>query len=565
MPKLPAGLLNLLAVAGAWLLLILLVFQTRPLLPIDETRYTTVAWEMWNWGSHLVPILNGSPYPDKPPLLFWLIEAGWWTFGVSETWARLVAPLFTLATVLGTQPLARALWPAQPGRALLAPWILFGCLFFAIFGTITMFDMLNALFTLGAIAGLVAVWRGHAILGWLAFGLCLGLGALTKGPVILVYTLPPALLMPWWARPFPGFFRWIVGLVMALAFGTAIGLAWAIPAGLGWAVPRGILVNDAYREAIWWGQTAGRLSESFAHARSFWWYLPLLPALLFPWLVWPRALRGLAALWRTADPGLRLCIAWALPPLVILSIISGKQPHYLIPVIPAFALAVAATLPFPEPGESRDLVVPAALVAALGVILLLLVGWIWIEPEGALAALHLPSWGRNLPFLLGITVLAAGAAVIRWRSGSAYRNVITLSGMTLTVVALIHIFAVAPVGFAYNLQTTATYVKEAVREGREIVFLNEYHGQLHFLGRLDREVFLVMTLPDAVEWGESAVRGRIVMVSEELPEEWMGREHWQMYRGRFITVWSSATLAVYRDELARTRRAAEAQGRVTAP
>jgi 4-amino-4-deoxy-L-arabinose transferase-like glycosyltransferase len=384
--------------------------------------------------------------------------------------------------------------------------------------------------------------------------------------VILVYTLPPALLMPWWARPFPGLIRWIGGLVLALALGTAIGLAWAVPAGLGWGIPHGIEVTEAYRQAIWWGQTAGRLSESFAHARSFWWYLPLLPILLFPWLLWPRALRGLAALWRTADPGLRLCVSWGLPTLVILSFISGKQPHYLLPMFPAFALAVAATLPFPEPGEDRDLLLPAAMVAALGVVLLLIVGWIWIDPEGALAALHLPSWGQNLPLLLGGTVLAAGAAVIRWRTGSAHRSVVTLSGMTLAVVALIHIFAVAPVGFAYNLQPTATYIKEAVREGRAITIVGKYHGQLHFLGRLDREVFLVMPLPAAVEWGETAVRGRIVMVSKELPPEWMGREHWQMYRGRYMTVWRGATLAVYDDTRVRSERdAAAARNSVTAP
>ena len=35
---------------------------TRPLLPIDETRYASVAWEMFTHGSWLVPHLNGAPY-----------------------------------------------------------------------------------------------------------------------------------------------------------------------------------------------------------------------------------------------------------------------------------------------------------------------------------------------------------------------------------------------------------------------------------------------------------------------------------------------------------------------
>jgi 4-amino-4-deoxy-L-arabinose transferase-like glycosyltransferase len=46
---------------------------TRNLIPVDETRYTTVAWEMWVRSDFLVPHLNGETYSHKPPLLFWLI------------------------------------------------------------------------------------------------------------------------------------------------------------------------------------------------------------------------------------------------------------------------------------------------------------------------------------------------------------------------------------------------------------------------------------------------------------------------------------------------------------
>lgn len=32
---------------------------TRPLTPIDETRYVSAAWEMWLRGDFLVPFKNG--------------------------------------------------------------------------------------------------------------------------------------------------------------------------------------------------------------------------------------------------------------------------------------------------------------------------------------------------------------------------------------------------------------------------------------------------------------------------------------------------------------------------
>ena len=47
---------------GLWLLILLTALFTRPLLPVDETRYASVAWEMWSRGDFLVPYLNGEPY-----------------------------------------------------------------------------------------------------------------------------------------------------------------------------------------------------------------------------------------------------------------------------------------------------------------------------------------------------------------------------------------------------------------------------------------------------------------------------------------------------------------------
>ena len=66
------------SVAGlllCWLALLLLSLALRPLLPVDETRYIGVAWEMWQRGDFLVPWLNGEPYSHKPPLFFWLVHA----------------------------------------------------------------------------------------------------------------------------------------------------------------------------------------------------------------------------------------------------------------------------------------------------------------------------------------------------------------------------------------------------------------------------------------------------------------------------------------------------------
>src|SRR4051812_30653292 len=105
---------GLLAAIVIWAALVAVGLSERPPLPIDETRYLTVAWEMWRTGDYLVPHLNGVAYHHKPPLLFWLMTLGWQVIGISAAWARLVAPLFALGAVVLTSHLARLLFPDRP-------------------------------------------------------------------------------------------------------------------------------------------------------------------------------------------------------------------------------------------------------------------------------------------------------------------------------------------------------------------------------------------------------------------------------------------------------------------
>ena len=59
----------LLLALGLLTLLTGVALYARPLTPIDETRYISVAWEMWLRGDPLVPFKNGAPYSHKPPLI----------------------------------------------------------------------------------------------------------------------------------------------------------------------------------------------------------------------------------------------------------------------------------------------------------------------------------------------------------------------------------------------------------------------------------------------------------------------------------------------------------------
>ena len=54
------------------MLLFLVNLGGYDLWPPDEPRFAQVAREMLDSGDYLVPRMNGKPYTEKPPMLFWM-------------------------------------------------------------------------------------------------------------------------------------------------------------------------------------------------------------------------------------------------------------------------------------------------------------------------------------------------------------------------------------------------------------------------------------------------------------------------------------------------------------
>ncbi|MGB8813885.1 MAG: glycosyltransferase family 39 protein, partial [Paracoccaceae bacterium] len=312
---------GLLALALAFAIAVILPLL-RPILPVDETRYLSVAWEMQRDGTFIVPHLNGEIYAHKPPLLFWLINLIWSVTGVSEVAARLVAPAFGILSVALTWRLGNRLFPDYPGLGATAALILASTGIFALYGSLTMFDTMLASATLLGVLALLRMDAGGRWLATLGLGAALAFGVLAKGPVILVHLLPLALARPLWTMTDDP--RRAAVWYGRLA--TAIGAALAILAV--WLLPALLLGGQEYRAEVLWRQSAGRMVNAFDHARPIWFFVALLPILLWPWAWRPSALRGLGAagLWR--DRRAWFLAIWGLATLALFSLISGKQVHY---------------------------------------------------------------------------------------------------------------------------------------------------------------------------------------------------------------------------------------------
>ena len=524
---------SVLLLTGLWLLLIGTSFATRSYFPVDETRYVSVAWEMWLRGDYLVPQLNGLPYSQKPPLLFWLFQSGWWLFGVNDWWPRLVPELCALANLFLTLALARRLWPALRDSALLAPQILFGCILWTAFFTITMFDMLVVFCTLLGMTGTLQAAAGRAR-GWLLLGVAIGLGILTKGPVILLHTLPAALLAPLWmerAAP-PRWGRWYLGVLGALLLGAVIGLSWALP-----AASRG---GSTYAQAIFWGQTVDRVGGELApHRRPFWWYLPMLPVILFPWSVWTPLWRGLALLKREGlDHGARFCVSWVLPVLLVFSLIKGKQSQYLLPLFPALALLAARALHAVSRIEARrDIRVPAALLIVAGIVLGIALGSAHRFDESAWLEQLSPLWGFALSGL-GVALLVRPPRTLRG-------GVLGLLMSSVAAVIIAHIGIIRVAMPAYDLRPISLAIARAQQAGLPIAHVGKYDDQFQFLGRLQRPLDLIG--PESIgSWAIRHPDGRIVVYYRKWPAgQESHAEYAQAYRGQNVVLWSSAALRAH--------------------
>ncbi|WP_372839868.1 ArnT family glycosyltransferase [Phaeovulum sp.] len=476
---------------------VLSLISLRPLMPLDETRYLAVAWEMWTGGSKFVPHLNGELYSHKPPMLFWLINLVWSVTGPSGFAARMVGPAFGLIALLLTAVLARLLWPndaARPGRAAL---VLASTGVFLFYGSSTMFDVMLAVGVLVALIGVVLL---HRDMGWKAVAVLasgLAFGVLAKGPVALLHVLPVALSMPLWAAPDarPPLRAWYgrIGLAVLIAFGLVML----------WLGPALVLGGPEYRYDVLWRQSAGRMVESFAHVEPFWFYLALVPVYLWPW-GWSRA--GLAAfsprrLW--SNEGERFVAVWLVSVLLAFSAVSGKLPHYLVPEMPAAALLLACALPKQAVARLWRLMwlLPALAVLALGVAI-----WTGAFQPNGLAPIALPT----INLAATVLILLALVGVVWWRRSGAF-GVALVAPATLL---MLHLTLSDTLFAQYSTERVGQWLGENEAQGIARFDPRNYHGEFNFTGRLQGPLPALADQGAVQDWALAHPGGALVSVEE---------------------------------------------------
>jgi 4-amino-4-deoxy-L-arabinose transferase-like glycosyltransferase len=428
-------LIDVLWLVGLALLMMGAGLGLRDPWPADEPRFALVAQDMLRSGDWLIPRVGGDLYADKPPLFFWMMAASMALTGSVRLGFLIPSLLCGVGTVLLVYDLLRRLRGREVAFA--GALMLLVTFQFVWQARQAQIDGTLCFFTTLSLYGLFRHLAAGPAFGWFLLGwAAAGLGVITKG----VGFLPLFALAPWAvlaARGWPSRAphrdaRWFAGPVCMLA---AIGI-WFLPMMLATSAGGELL---AYRNEILFHQTVTRYTDAWHHRAPFWVYfvevvpflwLPLVA--LVPWL-WPR--------WREAfrqrDTFTIVMLAWVLVVLLFFSASSGKRGVYILPAVPALAMAAAPWLPelLRARGPRRLAYVLAIVMAALAAL-----GTLYFAFSGQADGRAFASYSLHPAIPLGIAAVCAGLAIALFRQKDGW----LAYGATLAAALLAAGFLVYP-------------------------------------------------------------------------------------------------------------------------
>src|SRR5947208_10552868 len=282
----------------------------------NEGLYAEGAREMLANGAFGVPTLNGVPYLEKPPLLYWLLAAAYALFGESQIVARAVPVAASALLVWGTVVFVRR--HAGAGIVLLAGLILASSFFQALIFRTVLPDVLLALtFALAMFS--FFEWYQHRSKGnLLAACAWLGIAVLAKGFVAIVLAV---LVIAGFAAVAKRSWQWrdlarAPGRWMLLALAAAWPLYLALTH---WEYAWFYVVNEHLLRFL------GMREPHDYYTGPLYYYLPRILVALFPWTLFLPLLLAR----RPTSELEKFCWLWFGACLVFFSLSSAKGNYYM--------------------------------------------------------------------------------------------------------------------------------------------------------------------------------------------------------------------------------------------
>lgn len=496
--------LLLVALIGLWFG----VLDFRKLIKPDEGRYAEIAREMAVSGDWVTPRLNGIKYFEKPPLQYWATAAAFRVAGEDDWTARLWPAITGFLGILFTALCGARLFGR--GAGLLAAAIQASAFLYLGIGHINTLDMGLTFFLQVAVGAFLLAQRETAssraernwmLLAW-AGAAC---AVMSKGLVSLV--LPGATLVAYsfltrdlspWRR---------LHALPGLAVFFAIAAPWHIAASI---------ANPEFARFYFIHEHFERfLTKAHGRYQPGWYFIPVLAVGALPWT--GMMLQSLFAGWKAGAPSealpRRFLVLWSVITFVFFSVSSSKLPSYILPILSAAALLIAAWL---REATRRSFVAHLVPVAVLAAVALLALANITHFADAETPHDMIAAYGKWLTVSAAIWLVASLAALALALKNQRLAAVLTLaSGAALAWTGVVQGHEM--LGRSNSSYYLVEQFKHQVSPDAPFYSVDMYEQTLPFY--LKRTVTLV-AIEDEMHFGLQQEPQRWIPTEEQFAEVW---------------------------------------------
>ena len=313
-----------------------------------EGHFAMVGQEMRLLEDWITPHLNGAPYLNKPPLLYWLISLSTAVFGMNEFAARLPMGLVGWLGTIVAWKWARELWGVNASR--IAALMLSVTLGWFIFTHQILIDVLLGTMLL---TSNYFLWRSlcqpKCWFYWFAAYVSLGLCVLTKGFIGIVFPVVSCLGLvlirgDWKIIKRIGLFQGIL-LVFAVILPWFIAVEQANPGFIHYFIFNEHLDRLFDRRFPPDYEVSKISAVGYLGITALWcfpWILFLPSAIKSTWREWKQGLKDNASILdRRRSDGIFLLALAAITPVIFFLPLSSRLIYYSIPAIPPYIILCA--------------------------------------------------------------------------------------------------------------------------------------------------------------------------------------------------------------------------------
>ena len=519
-----------------------------------------IARNMLDSGDYVTARLDGVPYLEKSPLIYWMMAASYRVFGVHDWAARLPLALSVILLCWITYRFAR--WAFGESAALYSGVALATCVGLFLFTRILIPD---AILTLTITA---AIWMWLRLLDpdetprlrdAIVLGAGLGVGLLLKGLIAVVFPILAGLaymactqqLFTWssWRR---------LRVLSVLGIAILIAAPWHILATLGNPPYLAFSLHSGpgeYRGFFWFYFVNEHLLRFLnlryprdynTVPRALFWLLNLV--WLFPWTAFFPAAAKLSYRPVSRAGGVRLMALCWIGTVMIFFTFSTTQEYYSMPIYPALALLIGSALASEDSriraGIRTLQVVFATLFVALTTILLM----VWNKPAPGdisqalvqhpeLYTLSLGHFGDltlsafaylRLPLAIAATAFAIGLI-----GTTLFRNGASLKKASLVITAsMIMFFQAARVALVRFDSYLGSYpLAQALKQSPpgQLIEADAYYAFSSVFFYTNRTAFLLNGRRDNLEYGSYAPGVPQIFIDDQgFQSRWSQHARWYL-------------------------------------